>query len=115
MCHLSDPDSRRRSGETWQAGLELTDRAEVSLAEEVDACNSEPVGLPWSQLLLLSAQVVLRPGTLPLEGGLMGKQRIYRSCVVRPWGVPEKLKVVHVPEKMLMLWKQILSNSICVY
>lgn len=63
LCYL---DSRGRSRETRLAGLELSDWAEVSLAKDIDACDPEPVGLTWTELLLLSALVVLRPWQLPL-------------------------------------------------
>lgn len=67
IYHLCNFDSRGCSGETRLAGLELTDRAEVSLTKAIDACDSEPVGLTWSQFLLLPALVVPRPRKLPLE------------------------------------------------
>lgn len=72
---LGDFDSRGRSREAWLAGLELADWAEVSLAEAVEACNSESVGLTWSQLPLLSALVVLRHWQLPLGEGLFSIRR----------------------------------------
>ncbi len=67
IYHLGYFDSRWRSRETRLAGLKLADWAEVSPTKAVNACNSEPVGLTWSQLLLLSALVVLRSGQLSLE------------------------------------------------
>lgn len=73
MCHLGDFDSRGRSGEARLAGLELADWAKVSLSKAVDASDSEPVGLTWSQLLLLSALVVLRPRK-PLLGNSRAEQ-----------------------------------------
>lgn len=79
ICHLGNLDSRGRSRETRLTGLELTDWAEISLVKAVDACNSEPVCLTWSQLLLLPALVVLRPWQLPLGEGLMGKERMDRG------------------------------------
>lgn len=60
IFHLADFDTRGRSREARLAGLELADRAEVSLAKAVDACDSEPVGLTWSQVLLLPALIVLK-------------------------------------------------------
>lgn len=66
--YLGDLDGGRRSGEAGLAGFELADRAELALAEAVDASDSEPVVEAWRQLLLLSALVVLRPTHLPLSG-----------------------------------------------
>lgn len=66
ICHLGNFDSRGRSWEARLASLEFADWAEFSLAKAVEACNSEPVSLTWSQLPLLSVLVVLRPGQLPL-------------------------------------------------
>lgn len=67
LSHLGDSDSRGRSRESRLAGFELTDWTEVSLSKAVDASDSEPVGLTWTQLLLLPALVVLRPWQLLLE------------------------------------------------
>lgn len=80
LLHLANFDSRGSSREAGLACLKLADWAVVSLTKTVDACHSEPVGLTWSQLLLLPALVVLRPRQLSMEGGLNGRKRMER-CV----------------------------------
>lgn len=82
MCHLGDFDSRGCSREARLAGLELANWAKVSASKAVDASNSKPVALPWSQLLLLSALVVLRPRKLLLEKSRAQSQNLWQRRLI---------------------------------
>lgn len=82
MRHLGDFDRRGRSREARLAGLEHADWTKVSPSKAVDASNSKPVGLTWSQLLLLSALVVLRARNLLLENSRAQSHNMWRRQLI---------------------------------